>query len=276
MNGTIAAAALAAGLAAAGVGGATAQERPPPPRPQSALALDMESADWETSARAVGEALRIRAAERGPALRRALIGALEAQGMPDAPRAPSYEAGADYVDALLDAVLEMRDPASIPALVRSPTFGAPVATALADFGPRALPAALEAATSPDSREFLVSSALMTLRIMVEEWGGPAALSPERRAELAAAAALYLNGPGEAYAELTADSGWRVGIVVRRAMGLAAVLGDSGLRSRLEEIAADASVAEALGVTSDGSAARTQAEAAALLAGTPPLPRPKRW
>ena len=276
MNGTIAAAALAAGLAAAGVGGATAQERPPPPRPQSALALDMESADWETSARAVGEALRIRAAERGPALRRALIGALEAQGMPDAPRAPSYEAGADYVDALLDAVLEMRDPASIPALVRSPTFGSRVATALADFGPQALPAALEAATSPDSHHGLVGNALMTLRIMVEEWGGPGALPPGRRAELAAVAALYLNGPRGAYAELVATSGWRVGRVISHAMGLAAVLDDPGVRSRLEEIAADASVAEALGVTYHDAAARAQAEAAALLAGTPPLPRPKRW
>ena len=275
MNRMMMAALLVAGLAVTGHGNAAAQEGPPPPRPQSVLSLDVESADWETSARGIAEALRIPAAERGPALRWALIRALEAQGMLEGPRPPDYESGAGYVGSLLRTVLAMRDPASIPALMHSPMFGSRVATALADFGPQALPVALEAATGPESHPRLISNALMTLRIMVEEWGGPEALTPEHRTTLAEVAGSYLTTEG-VRADVVSSSGWRIGAIVRYAMGLAVVLGDPELRRRLEEIAADASVAEALGVTYDTSAAETQTAAARLLAGDPPLPRPRRW
>ena len=226
-------------------------------------------------------ALRIPRAERGPALRRALIAALEARGMrPDrrGSPAPSYEALADYVGILVDEVREMGDPAAIPALIRSPAFGIREAVALADLGPVAMTAALEVATSPESDGDRVVNGLLTLRVMVESWGGPAALSRDIYQRLVDAAALYLNGPGERYAELTSTSMWHVGAVQSWALDLAAVLGDPGLRVRLEAIAADPAETRTLGVTHDnissGSFLNLQTQAASLLAGEPPNPRPE--
>ncbi|WP_419950103.1 hypothetical protein [Candidatus Palauibacter sp.] len=275
------------GLAAALAAGWTAEaeaQRPGdarPPRPQEALALDMASGDWDAAAGALREALRIPREERGPVLRRALIAALEARGLRPGrrgPPAPSYEALADYVGVLLDEVREMGDPAAIPALVRSPAFGIRTAVALADLGPEAMTEALEVATSPESDGDRVVNGLLTLRVMVESWGGPAALSRDSYQRLVDAAALYLNGPGERYAELTSSSMWQVGAVQGWALDLAAVLGDPGLRARLEEIAADPAETRTLGVTQDnissGSFLNLQARATSLLAGEPPNPRPE--
>ena len=270
--------ALAAGWTAEAAAQRPGEARPS--RPQEALALDMAGGDWDAAAGALSEALRIPRAERGPALRRALIAALEARGMrPDRrrPPAPSYEALADYVGILVDEVREMGDPAAIQALVRSPAFGIREAVALADLGPEAMTEALEVATSPESDGDRLVNGLLTLRVMVESWGGPTALSRERYERLVGAAALYLNGPGKGYAELTSSSMWHVGAVQIRALDLAAVLGDPGLRARLQEIAADPAEARALGVTHDipsRSSLNLQTRAASLLAGEPPNPRPE--
>lgn len=249
-------------------------------RPQEALALDMASEDWEIAGSALERTLGIPRAERGPALRRALIAALAAQGIrPDrrGPPAPDYEALADYVGVLLEEVRAMEDPAAIPALMRSPMFGIREAVALADLGPEAMPEALGVVTSPESNGDLVANGFLALRVMVELWGGSEALSRDRHAELVEAAELYLNGPGERYAALTSSSAWRVGGVLGWAMDLAGILGDPGLRARLEEIAADAAVTRALGVTDDfreGAPLNLQTRAASLLAGEPPDPRPE--
>ncbi|MYA32378.1 MAG: hypothetical protein F4164_13215 [Gemmatimonadales bacterium] len=248
-------------------------------RPQETVALDMASEDWATAEGALREALRIPRAERGPALRSAMIAALEAQGVGLDRRgvsAPSYEALADYVGVLLEEVRAMGDPAAIPALVRSPAFGIREAVALADLGPAAMPQALQVATSPESGGHLVADGLLALRVMVEVWGGPEALPRDRYRELVDAAALYLDGPGERYAELTSSSMWRIGAVLGWAIDLAGVLGDPGLRARLEEIAADRAVTRALGVTEEDPipVLDLQARAAAALAGEPPNPRPE--
>ena len=193
------------------------------------------------------------------------------------PRAPSYEALADHVGVLLEEVRALCDPAAIPALARSPAFGIREAVALADLGPAAMPEALDVATSPDSDGDRVANGLLALRVMVELWGGPEALSPHVRARLVDAAALYLNEPGERYAELTSSTIWRVGSVLYWALGLAWVLDDPGLRARLEEIAADEAVTRAMGVTNGfppGAPLNIQTHAASLLAGEPPIPRPE--
>ena len=274
----------AVAVAAAGWPGGGAAQPPAeeaPRRPQEVLALDMASADWETARSALGEALRIPRADRGPAIRRALISALEAHMLgadrPAGPRAPSYEALADHVGVLLEEVRALCDPAAIPALTRSPAFGIRTAVALADLGPAAMPEALEVATSPESDGDRVANGLLALRVMVELWGGPEALSSDMRARLVDAAALYLNGPGERYAELTSSTMWRGGHVLGWALDLAWVLGDPQLRARLEEIAADEAVTRAMGVTNDsppGMPLNVQTLAAYLLAGEPPLPRPE--
>lgn len=273
-----------AAVAAAGWPAGAEAQRPAeeaPPRPQEVLALDMASGDWETARTALGEALRIPRADRGPAIRRALISALEAHMLGAdrraGPRAPSYEALADHVGVLLEEVRALCDPAAIPALARSPAFGIREAVALADLGPAAMPEALDVATSPDSDGDRVANGLLALRVMVELWGGPEALSPDVRARLVDAAALYLNGPGERYAELTSSTIWRVGSVLYWALGLAWVLDDPGLRARLEEIAADEAATRAMGVTNGfppGAPLNLQMRAASLLAGEPPRPRPE--
>ena len=270
----VTAASWPAGAAAQRPGDATAQ------RPQEALALDMASEDWEIAGDALKTALGIPRAERGPALRRALIAALDAQGTgPDRrrPSAPDYETLADYVGVLLEEVRAMGDPAAIPALMRSPIFGIREAVALADLGPEAMPEALGVATSPESNGDLVANGFLALRVMVELWGGPEALSRDKRTELVEAAALYLNGPGHRYAELASSSMWQIGAVLSRAMDLAGVLHDPGLRARLEEIAADAAVTRTLGVTDESppaSSLNLQTRATSLLAGDPPNPRPE--
>jgi hypothetical protein len=112
--------------------------------------------------------------------------------------------------------------------------------------------------------------------MAELWGGAATLPPEAYALLVDAAKLYLNGPDEQYPRVTASRTWRNGMTVRRALGLAAVLGDPELRLRMEQIASDSAVTLALGVTEDlpaGTSQNLQTLATALLGGTPPEPRP---
>ena len=249
-------------------------------RPQEALALDMASEDWEIAGDALERVLGIPRAKRGPALRQALIAALDAQGMgPDrrGSSTPDYETLADYVGVLLEEVRAMGDPAAIPALMRSPIFGIREAVALADLGPEAMPEALHVATSPESHGDLVANGFMALRTMVELWGGAAALPRNRYAELVDAAALYLNGPGERYTKLTSSSMWRIGAVLSRTMDLAGVLHDPGLRARVEEIASDPAVTQALGVSDESppaSSLNLQTRAASLLAGEPPNPRPE--
>ena len=137
--------------------------------------------------------------------------------------------------------------------------------------------ALHVATSPESHGDLVANGFMALRTMVELWGGAGALPRNRYAELVDAAALYLNGPGKRYTKLTSSSMWRIGAVLSRAMDLAGVLHDPGLRARLEEIASDPAVTQALGVSDESppaSSLNLQTRAASLLAGEPPNPRPE--
>ncbi|WP_420636371.1 hypothetical protein [Candidatus Palauibacter sp.] len=247
---------------------------------QAALAADMASEDGATAVVALRAALRISRQERGAELRSALVEALAAHGRrPDegAQPAPGYEALADHVNVLLEEVRAMEDPAAIPALLWSPDFGSLEAVAVAEIGcggqVAALEAALEMATWGGDR---TPNGLFALRIMVELWGGAAALPPEVYALLVDAATLYLDGPGERYPRVTSSATWRNGMVVRRALGLAAVLDDPGLRARMEQIASDVVAARQLGVTEDlpeGSSGNLQTLATDLLGGKPPDPRP---
>lgn len=249
-------------------------------RAQAALARDLASDDPLTAVAALAEILRIPREERGTELAGALIAALAAHGRrPDegAQRPSGYQALADQVQILAEEVRATGDPAAIPALLWFPAFGSREAAWVAELGcgaqMAALEAALEMATWGGDR---TPSGLFAVRVMAELWGGAGAIPPEARALLVDAAKLYLNAPDERYPRVTSSRTWRNGMAVRRALGLAAVLGDPELRARMEQISSDSAVTREMGVTEDlpaGTSLNLQTLAAGLLGGKPPEPRP---
>ena len=97
----------------------------------------------------------------------------------------------DHLSFLVDAVIALRDPASIPALVRVGSVSGGSAGALLNFGPRTIPALVEWAGDPKAGGFDVHHTLSTLASGVTVWGKH--LSAEDRASLKATAMRYLDG-----------------------------------------------------------------------------------
>lgn len=213
---------------------------------------------------AFGQAISIEPANRGPALRAALIALLErhnklvAQALQRGLTVDQVE-NPEFVAAVERAVAELKDPASIPALagaLRSFHLIQP----LADFGEAAAPSVIAVVMSPQSHYNAVDDALRVLRFMVEKQQSRP-ISPATLVQIRRATQERLQGT-QKFTTL-----WY-------AIDLAAVLGDSELRHRIEDLANHPSEVTARGVIEPRLIAQTQKRAADRLAGMPAMPRPK--
>ena len=92
---------------------------------------------------------------------------------------------------LSELAVVMQDPAAIPLLVQVP-MGFLEESALANFGRQAFPEVLRVARAPnDADYYAVRSCLITLRVMVQQWGLEY-FTPQERAQLKAVVALYVS------------------------------------------------------------------------------------
>jgi hypothetical protein len=158
--------------------------------------------------------------------------------------------------SLARSVAALRDPATIPALVRS-NIGSGISRALADFGDLAVRPLTDFAN--DSEEVTqLTSTLLTLRWMVERTD-VTPLSAQSLVTIRQVAESRLSGPESPF-------------VLRRAIDLAVALNDPQLNEIVRSLAADPAAVIARGVSDPAQVQQTQKRAADGLAGTPPGPR----
>jgi hypothetical protein len=237
---------------------------------QHALAQQLLGDSAAERANAVAVAETLGAANTGPALRAALVAALEREGRLLRERSQAARKGAaleeledpEFIAHAARTVAELHDPGTIPALVNYGlgTGGPPIDT-LAAFGEQAAPAVLAAVMSPDTPHDTVDSGLITLRFMVEGRASRA-LSAGTIAQIRRAAEQHLaTGKG-----LQITTLWW-------AIDLAIALNDAKLRGIVQSIASDQNAVLDRGVVDLQLVAQTQKRAADRLAGIPPLPRP---
>lgn len=236
---------------------------------QSALARQILGTNATERSRAVETARSLGAENLGPELRAALIRALEREGEI---RAQRYHAGRrgevvepmedpELIAKLARVVAELRDPRAIPALTAALGTGSPVTRALVSFGEDAVPSLLAAVRSPESIEYVVEGALMTLRFLVEG-AGPRPLS-----------ATALDGIREAVRQRI--TGRQYFTTLWDAIDLAMALNDADLRRIVQSLASDREQVVARGIEDPELIEETQRLASERLAGVPPKSRWKR-
>lgn len=165
----------------------------------------------------------------------------------------------EFVTRVAHVVSQLDHPQAIPALAGALGTGSTlVPDALADFGEPAVPAVLAVVTSPTSHYSAVDDGLIALRFMVEG-AGPKPLSKRSLDQIRAAARERLTGT-EYFTTL-----WR-------AIDLAVVLNDAGLRHIVQSLASDTGEVIARGVTDAALITKTQERAAQRLTGGRSLPR----
>lgn len=200
----------------------------------------------------------------GPELRAALIQALKHQGQIREQRYHADQPADDpqFIFPLSRLVAELQDPRAIPALTGAlgTGSGSPVIRALVGFGEQAVPALLDAVTSPQTIHYVVYDALLVLRFLVEG-AGPDLLSPGTLERIRVATHQRL---------MERQSG--IGTTLRRAIDLAVALDAPDLRRIVQAIATDRNELIARGLTEPDLIEATQKRAAARLAGVPPTPR----
>jgi len=165
----------------------------------------------------------------------------------------------EHVLALSRAVVRLKDPASIPALVSALPTGSLVPHAIAQFGEHAVPAVLEVVTDPDEWYHARSGGLLALRFIVEQQA-ERPLSRASLDDIRTATASVLQDPPR-FTTL-----WR-------AIDLAGVLNDPGLKATLQLLTNDPNAIMARGVAAPHLLERTQQRARDALTGVPPKPRP---
>ena len=134
--------------------------------------------------------------------------------------------GSEAIFDYLDAVVELRDARAIPLLVETLTMGGE--NFLADFGAEAFEPVLAAVSDPGEHPHRVHGGLTVLRFLLED----GALAAEQMAKVREAARERLSGSQNP-------------LVVKAAIRLALVLGDTELREMVDRIATDRAVAEVL-------------------------------
>lgn len=245
---------------------ATAASAAAPQHPvnQEDLAKALLSSNAAERQRALGEVMAIEPAQRGAALRTALITLLERenklveQALVRGVTVDQVESP-EFISAVARAVAELKDPATIPVLAGAlGDFN--LIQALADFGEQAVSAVVAVVKSPKSHYSSVDDGLRVLRFVVEQQQSRP-LSPTTFTLIRQAAENRLSGP-QNFTTL-----WY-------AIDLAAVLGDNDLKRTIEDIANYPSEVTARGVINPRLIAQTQKRAADRLAGVPALPRPK--
>ena len=198
---------------------------------QFAIAQALRSADTGGFRTAMGEMLRIPVAEQGPELRAAIVDVLRRhqEGNTDL---GDVHAVVAFAEVALE-IAQTGDPVAIPALASFPMAGWRIYWALVSLGEPALRAVLDAAASPASSIGTVEGALKTLEMFVDEWGVEA-FDEQTYGEMKSVAARHLQGP----------SYWAV---LDSSIGLAVLLDDPVLRSKVEELAASDEAVHAHGI-----------------------------
>lgn len=243
-------------------------------------AVEGQSTDLEAAALLLGGNLeeQVRAIEwarsrplaaMAPALRDALITTLDRSITASIERRREWARGnssaqwreeMDITPALLEVVTAMRDHRTIPVLARSASTGWMAIGALLGFGEDAVPALYEVALSRHGSDRQVSSALYTLRMIVDEYG-LGGFQPETIARIREVAADRLNEP----------HGF---IVLRRAIDLASTLNDPELDGILQSLASDRASIIARGLMDPDQVKEIQKQAGDRLAGVPARGNPR--
>lgn len=263
MTGVLLAIAMAAGTHALGSAALVAQVS------QHELAVSILSESVQERHRALQAVRALGPRDTGPELRAALFAALEREGRIQADRYKMDELGTmlhdhpdpEFASLLTEVVVELNDPAAIPALAASLATGSTASRwALADFGERAAPAVVEVARSTDSWPRQADWALIVLRIMVEE---------QAQRPLSKRTLLQIR---EVARQRLHEKQTGAGLTLRKAIDLAVVLGDRDLITVVERIASDPAELRARGLMDAALIQRIQKLARDRLAGRPPLPR----
>ena len=155
-----------------------------------------------------------------------------------------WDANHDFRHVLVHEVLALRDPETIPVLVRTIDMAGIVAGSLADYGRLALPALIDRIDRHSmALEQTLSITITTLRAMVERHGLNY-FTADERASLRDVAIRFLDlKPGDYPTDTeiprwqVSDSHWRP-TRLARAMQLAWVLGEPELRDKVMAIATD--------------------------------------
>ena len=167
-----------------------------------------------------------------PELSAALISALDREARVHLDGCTPTGIGGRHLELSLElehAVIALRDPATIPALVQVICSGGGVRQALMRFGPVMIPHVVEWARSPDAAWADVAGSLLALSRAVERWEGT--LASETRASIKDVALLYLGGPAPKRFDASLESPYVIG----KAITLASVMRDPDLLGILEDI-----------------------------------------
>ena len=243
---------------------AAAQRARVPPG-QEAIAADLRSTESVTIDRGISGAFGIAPQQWTPALRRAILYALESEIRLDreAALAGVHRFDDDDLAAPLTRLaVVMQDPATIPLLAQVPGVGG---GALVAFGRQALPEVIRVAKEGEYHDAL--RCLVVLRQTVQEWG-VGYFTAQERAQLKAVAALYLS-PRAPMIQRTGWSWVNRNHALQYAAQLAWVLEDAEAIGWIEAVATDAEAFEKkTGVQHSG----THKELQEILDGAPMLPR----
>ena len=240
-------------------------------RSQEEIASDLLSADIRTIDVAISDAGRIPSKEWSTTLRRAIVGALEAEFRRD--QQAKEEGYVRLYDEplshfLADLALHLQDPATIPTLVLVVEVHTAIQYALAAFGRLALPEALRAARDGDNPRRALKC-MLALRFMVQEWGLEY-FTYEERAELKSLVAAYL-APGLPVIH-TIEPEFYGPLRLEYAAMLALVLDDEEVRSWVDRLASDeAAFIERLPAGEAGWISQIMAQIRGYLNGEPFLP-----
>jgi hypothetical protein len=233
---------------------------------QNQLIERLRHGDRDARAHVTAAVLDMGPRHAGPHLREALISALADEAERDA---ASYrgEAHAETVAQMAWVVAQFEDPGAVDALVGALGTGAGAIWGLATLGEPAVRATVEAARTREGRgsSAIVTDALLALRFLAEGVGH-VPLSPSSREQIIAVARERLE-PKQPYVS-----------VLNRAIDLAIVLDDPGLRATVEAIAVDPAEVEARVENPSPRGVEWVLKAAVeRVSGVPPLPRwSKRW
>ena len=213
----------------------SAQELNVAVRSQTAIAMDLESNDPYRVSAALEELpdfyndnLSFRS-QVSSQVAQALMSALENEAVVHR-RMMTDEAGDPVIHDLLfsicDAVIALKDPASIPLLMDMAHYGNTPVDALLEFGPQIIPVAMEYAMNSEKLDQEISGSLHLLQKAILRWGEP---TPSVRIEIKDIVLFYLNEYPERY-----NGELDIPVSSTFAMYLASVLGDSDLKKLVEK------------------------------------------
>ncbi len=237
---------------------------------QDQLIERLRHGDRDARARAAQAVLEMGPRNAAPPLRKAMISTLVDEVERDAAWRRGEAHGAENAETVAQmawVVAQFEDPRAVEALVGALGTGAGAIWGLATLGDPAVGATVAAARTREGRGStdIITDALLALRFLAEGVGR-VPLSPSSREQVTAVARERLE-PKQPYVS-----------ILRRAIDLAVVLDDPGLRAIVAAIAADPAEVEARVENPSKRGVEWVREAAVeRLSGVPPLPRwSRRW